>query len=708
MYALGELQTNTTDNQAFPAGLLWETFIPGKLVIMIARYFCCLFALGTFAGPVRAQTVGINYQAVARALGGVVIANENVSVRFTITSGYNGTILYQETQSVSTNYYGQFSCQIGKGVVTSGTFSAIPWSQTNLYLRVELMVSDLTGSGYVTLGNNPFAAVPYAFFALGGNPGAAGPQGAPGPQGLPGAQGPAGPLGSPGAQGTAGPQGPPGIQGIPGKPGTDTLWIPSTGSMVNDAHIPNIGINIATPLTPLDVSGPVNLLDTSSISFGYQPILRLAGKAASGYNSTVILGEYAAAQPGSNTAYDVFVGSYSGQNSQAEYNTFVGNAAGLQAAGNSNTAVGYQAGGALTTGTNNVILGAGTGAALATGGQNVLVGVNATVDENWAGTALSGSVAIGSAANARGSGTVTIGQSIYMEGDYAVALGPNTYGVGDSAIVIGAGAVLNASGAIGIGIRSFAYGDNTTVLGDYAIGDGVGSTALGSETGARGDSSIALGFWAQAPSVRSVSIGAESGTYDNNAIALGSYATVNAPNSVAIGYNARANKPNEMVFGAPGYITAWGFGTDVDQSQYTMEVLTPSGNTAYMDLTGVWAHTSDANRKEHIEAVNVDTLLARISGLPITQWNYRGDPLQIKHIGPMAQDFYKAFHLGLNDKSISDIDPSGISMAAIQGLYQKLLEDQREIDTLTTRLNDLEKKLPSVINLRAHKRQCHQ
>jgi hypothetical protein len=84
-------------------------------------------------------------------------------------------------------------------------------------------------------------AAPYALFALNGNPGPAGPQGAPGPQGSQGppgpqgvqgpsgpagATGPAGPQGVAGTQGVTGPQGPIGPQGIAGPQGPpgDSKW----------------------------------------------------------------------------------------------------------------------------------------------------------------------------------------------------------------------------------------------------------------------------------------------------------------------------------------------------------------------------------------------------------------------------------------------------------------------------------------------------
>jgi hypothetical protein len=115
------------------------------------------------------------------------------------------------------------------------------------------------------------------------------------------------------------------------------------------------------------------------------------------------------------------------------------------------------------------------------------------------------------------------------------------------------------------------------------------------------------------------------------------------------------------------------------------------------------------NRKENFESLDLDTILAKVMELPVTKWNYKTDP-KTKHIGPMAQDFYKQFGLGGDNKTITPIDPTGISLAAIQGLYKKLKEDeqkiqdlqsvidkqqaqQAQIDALTERLNELEKKV---------------
>jgi len=56
----------------------------------------------------------------------------------------------------------------------------------------------------------------------------------------------------------------------------------------------------------------------------------------------------------------------------------------------------------------------------------------------------------------------------------------------------------------------------------------------------------------------------------------------------------------------------------------------------------------------------------------------------------MAQDFYSAFNVGMDDKHISMVDADGVALAAIQGLNQKLNEKVTEIGELKSRLERLE------------------
>lgn len=94
---------------------------------------------------------------------------------------------------------------------------------------------------------------------------------------------------------------------------------------------------------------------------------------------------------------------------------------------------------------------------------------------------------------------------------------------------------------------------------------------------------------------------------------------------------------------------------------------------------------------------NANDVLAKVAALPITQWKYKIEPDAVKHIGPVAQDFHAAFGLGDNDRTIGTVDESGVALAAIQGLNQKVDEQLKakdaEIRDLKARLEKLEQVL---------------
>ncbi|SDL75721.1 Collagen triple helix repeat-containing protein [Pedobacter sp. ok626] len=185
-----------------------------KKYTLLLLFFVLLAIPGTFA---QSGLNGINYQAVARNINGTVLANQPVKVKISILGGSaGGAIQYQENHNLSTNQLGLFTLQIGRGTASTGTFAAVPWQNTNQYLKVELAI----GSGsFSDLGTTQLMSVPYALFAANSNPGAIGPQGLQGPAGPTGIAGANGADGAPGLKGDKGDKGDPGIQGVAGAVG---------------------------------------------------------------------------------------------------------------------------------------------------------------------------------------------------------------------------------------------------------------------------------------------------------------------------------------------------------------------------------------------------------------------------------------------------------------------------------------------------------
>jgi hypothetical protein len=105
-------------------------------------------------------------------------------------------------------------------------------------------------------------------------------------------------------------------------------------------------------------------------------------------------------------------------------------------------------------------------------------------------------------------------------------------------------------------------------------------------------------------------------------------------------------------------------------------------NGAFLSNGGAWTNASDRNAKMNFAAVDARQVLERIAAIPIQSWNYKSESPSIRHIGPMAQDFFSAFKLGEDDKHITTIDEGGVALAAIQGLNQKLEENTRQLREL--------------------------
>ena len=104
--------------------------------------------------------------------------------------------------------------------------------------------------------------------------------------------------------------------------------------------------------------------------------------------------------------------------------------------------------------------------------------------------------------------------------------------------------------------------------------------------------------------------------------------------------------------------------------------------------SGAWSFTSDRNAKENFKPVDARQVLEKVARLPLMEWNYKG--YDDRHVGPMAQDFHAAFPFNPNDKMLNSADEAGVSLAAIQGLNQKLEEKDAEIQNLAKKLDELQ------------------
>ena len=106
----------------------------------------------------------MSYQAVIRNSSNALITSTPVGMKISILQGSStGTVVYAETQTITTNANGLASLEIGTGAVTSGTFSVIDWSTGPYFIKTE---TDPTGgTSYTIFGTTQLTSVPYALFS---------------------------------------------------------------------------------------------------------------------------------------------------------------------------------------------------------------------------------------------------------------------------------------------------------------------------------------------------------------------------------------------------------------------------------------------------------------------------------------------------------------------------------------------------------------
>lgn len=115
-----------------------------------------LMALGIFAQMPK----GFSYQAVVRNSNGKLVDNKQVGVRFSILQGSaEGSAVYTETQTLTTNANGLLTVAIGSGA----GFDAIDWASGSYFLKSEIDPNG--GTDYTITGVSQLLSVPYAMHA---------------------------------------------------------------------------------------------------------------------------------------------------------------------------------------------------------------------------------------------------------------------------------------------------------------------------------------------------------------------------------------------------------------------------------------------------------------------------------------------------------------------------------------------------------------
>jgi hypothetical protein len=215
---------------------------------------------------------------------------------------------------------------------------------------------------------------------------------------------------------------------------------------------------------------------------------------------------------------------------------------------------------------------------------------------------------------------------------------------------------------IALGLSSFAMGYQSTALGNYAI-------ALGYTANADGTGAVSLGYRTTADADYSVAIGQRASTNGHaGAIVLSDGSTTDS---------TQASLNNQFTVRAAGGIRLF------TNATMTVGVQVAAGGSS-------WAVISDRNRKDGFLAVDGEDMLRRVSTLPVSTWRYRDEAdRSTLHIGPMAQDWHRAFGFTTDDHTINMSDFDGVNLASIQALIRRTAAQNERIRVLEARNAEL-------------------
>lgn len=272
-----------------------------------------------------------------------------------------------------------------------------------------------------------------------------------------------------------------------------------------------------------------------------------------------------------------------------------------------------------------------------------------------------------------------VGNAVWIAGRLGTICGGDSNEVRGGWSFIGGGHKNGSGGALSV----ICGGDSNHTSGDYAtIGGGRRNASDGQE------STVIGGFSNSASGLRATVLGGQGNE------ASGSY-------SCALGNNSHAIHPGAFVWGD-------GWGTNLTSSANDQFSIRASGGLRFYTnnahSSGVtmaaggnsWVVVSDSTRKRDIRVLNTSDVLNQLASLPMKSWEYKSEMGGTEHIGPMAQDFWNAFHLGSDSLGIETIDADGVLFASVKELA-------KENSELKSRVADLESLMQQMIQLGMNK-----
>jgi len=336
------------------------------------------------------------------------------------------------------------------------------------------------------------------------------------------------------------------------------------------------------------------------------------------------------------------------------------------------------------------------GATIGGGGKqgfiNQVTGLYGTVGGGLLNTASGEGATVGGGGGNTASGvqaTVGGGGGNTASGDWATVGGGGANTASGHRATVGGGVDNTASGhraTVGGGYDNTASGEAATVGGGYLNTASGASATLGggwSNTASGNWATVGGGYWNTAAGDYSFVVGRRA--KNTNTAHDGVFLFADSTDA-----DFTSSAANEFAVRAAG-----GYRLYSNASLTTGVTMVAGGNS--------WAVVSDRNVKDNFATVDALQLLDALDGMPVLTWNLQAQPNEVRHIGPVAQDFNESFSYLFGEVEsplhINMMDAVGVSLAAAQGLHALAQEQAQQIDELMAENDELRTRLEALERL---------
>ena len=264
-----------------------------------------------------------------------------------------------------------------------------------------------------------------------------------------------------------------------------------------------------------------------------------------------------------------------------------------------------------------------------------------------------------------------------------------------------------ARGVLGIGIIPFSGAGERLMWHPYRASFRAGSIGSGGthwDDGSQGFYSWAGGYNTTASQIATFAFGYQASATGAYAISLGHTTNADGQGAVAIGYRSTADADYTLALGQRASANGH-HGAIVIADGSTSDSVEANANNSFTvraaggyrlfsnatETTGVsigaggssWSVISDRTRKEGFLGVDGEDVLSRIRAVPVTTWRYIDEQDRtVRHIGPMAQDWQRAFGFSADGTTINMSDFDGVNLAGIQALEARTAAQETRLRSL--------------------------